>query len=201
MKQNTKRPGLVPDRAGWIAALLVMVAVVGVLLAMGRPPICACGTIRLWHGVVESPENSQQISDWYSFSHMIHGMLFYGAAHVLWRILGVGWRLPARWALALAVLVEGVWEILENSPIIIDRYRSVTVSWGYSGDSVLNSASDIGFMVLGFLIAARLPVWATVVLALAFEVFTLVMIRDNLALNVLMLVWPVEAIRQWQAGG
>ena len=192
-------PPLVPDRVRAAVALLVAALIVGILLAEGRPPICPCGVVRLWQGVVESPENSQQISDWYSFSHVIHGILFYGAARLLWRVPALARRVSSRWALPLAVLIEGSWELLENSPIIIDRYRSVTVSWGYSGDSVLNSASDIGFMTLGFLTASRLPARATIALAIAFELFTLAMIRDNLTLNVLMLAWPIEAIRHWQA--
>ena len=193
-------PSLLPNRRGAIVSLVFAAAIGAVLLAMGRVPICTCGTVKLWWGSVNSAENSQQIADWYSFSHVIHGLLFYFFAHVLWR----RWRLfggkPAIWALPIAVAFEGFWELLENSPLIIDRYRAVTVSLGYNGDSVVNSLSDIGFMVVGFVAASRLPAWASVVLALAFEAFTLVMIRDNLTLNVLMLVWPIEAIRQWQAG-
>lgn len=189
-----------PGRAGAIAALGVALGIVVILLGMHRPPICPCGTIRLWQGVVESAENSQQISDWYSFSHVIHGFLFYGAAHLLWQRAGFKAISPT-WALALAVLVEGSWEILENSPIIIDRYRAVTISWGYSGDSVLNSFCDMAFMALGFVFASRAPAMVTVVMAIAFELFTLAMIRDNLALNVLMLAWPLDAVREWQAGG
>jgi hypothetical protein len=191
---------LLPHRNATLAGLALFVAAIITLLAMGRPAICLCGFVRLWAGQVQSPENSQQLTDWYSFSHMIHGMLFYGAAHVLWRGVGFGRIAPAAWALPVAVLFEAAWELLENSPIIIDRYRAVTISWGYSGDSVLNSASDIAMMTIGFLIAARLPVWATVALALSFELFTLIMIRDNLALNLLMLGWPVDAVRKWQAG-
>jgi hypothetical protein len=131
---------------------------------------------------------------------VIHGLLFYFFAHLLWR----KWRLfggrPAIWALPIAVAFEGFWELLENSPLIIERYRAVTVSLGYNGDSVVNSLSDIGFMALGFLVASRLPAWASVALAVIFELFTLTMIRDNLTLNVLMLVWPLDAVRQWQAG-
>ena len=151
--------------------------------------------------MVQSAENSQHIADWYSFSHVIHGLLFYGAAHMLWRRWGWLKAVPTRWALALAVAVEAAWEILENSPIIIDRYRAVTVSWGYEGDSVVNSLADIGCMVLGFWLAARLPWKASLALGLAFELFTLWTIRDNLTLNVLMLVWPVEAVKTWQAMG
>lgn len=189
-----------PGRAGWIAATGVALGIVIILLGMARPPICPCGTIRLWQGVVESAENSQQISDWYSFSHVIHGFLFYGGAHLLWRKAGLT-AISPHWALGLAVLVEGSWEILENSPIIIDRYRAVTISFGYSGDSVLNSFCDMGFMALGFVFAGRMPALVTAAVAVAFELFTLAMIRDNLTLNVLMLAWPLEAVREWQAAG
>ncbi|MCC6926884.1 DUF2585 domain-containing protein [Novosphingobium sp.] len=189
---------LLPDRRGVILSLAMAAAIAGILLGMGRVPICECGTIKLWHGVVQSSENSQHIADWYSFSHVIHGLLFYFFAHLLWR----RWKLlggkPAIWALPIAVAFEGFWELLENSPLIIDRYRAVTVSFGYSGDSVLNSLSDLGFMALGFWIASRLPWKASLAMAIVFELFTLFMIRDNLTLNVLMLVWPLDAVRTWQ---
>ncbi len=190
---------LMPHRRAAIAALLVFLGTAAILLAMGRPPICECGTVKLWWGVVQSAQNSQHIADWYSFSHMIHGLLFYGGAHLLWR----KWRwfggLPMRWALPLAIALESSWELLENSPLIIDRYRAVTVSYGYVGDSIVNSMADIGWMVVGFWLASRLPVRASIAMAIVFELFTLAIIRDNLLLNVVMLVWPVEAIRVWQA--
>jgi hypothetical protein len=192
---------LLPHRRAALAALFVALATAAILFAMQRPPMCACGSIKLWWGVVESAENSQHIADWYSFSHLIHGLLFYFFAHILWRRWRLFGGLPTRWALPIAVAFEGFWELLENSPIIIDRYRAVTVSFGYSGDSIVNSMSDIGWMVIGFLTASRLPVWASILLAVSFELFTLLMIRDNLTLNVLMLVWPIDAVREWQALG
>jgi hypothetical protein len=198
---TTSQPSLLPGRKGLILSLAAWLGAGAILLAMGRSTICQCGTIKLWHGVVQSSENSQHIADWYSFSHVIHGLLFYLFAHLLWR----RWKLlggkPAIWALPIAVVFEAFWELLENSPLIIDRYRAVTVSFGYEGDSVLNSLSDIGWMALGFWIASKLPWKASLVIAIAFELFTLAMIRDNLTLNVLMLVWPLEAVRTWQAGG
>ena len=192
---------LLPHRRAALATLAAAVAIALILVAMGRPAICACGTVKFWHGVVASSENSQHIADWYSFSHVIHGLLFYFFAHILWRRWQLFGGLPASYALPIAVAFEGFWELLENSPPVIERYREVTISWGYSGDSIINSMADIGWMVVGFLLASRLPVWASVVLALFFELFTLYFIRDNLTLNIVMLLWPIEAIKQWQAIG
>jgi hypothetical protein len=177
-----------------------LVAVI-VLFAMGRPAICECGAIELWHGTVQSNGNSQHITDWYSPSHFTHGLIMYFAAWLLWRKWHLFGGKPARWALPIAVLIEAAWEVTENTPIVIDRYRAVTISWGYSGDSIINSAADMGWMILGFMFASRLPAWASVATALFLELLTLWIIRDNLTLNVVMLFWPIEAIRQWQALG
>ena len=189
---------LAPRRPAIIASLIILAATIALLFAMDRPPICTCGEVKLWHGVVESNGNSQHITDWYSPSHFTHGLIMYGLAVLLWRRWRVLGGRPARWALPIAVAVEAGWEILENTPLIINRYREVTISWGYAGDSILNSAADIGWMTLGFWFAMRLPGRVSVATALGLELLTLWASRDNRTLNEVMLVWPLEAIRQWQ---
>jgi hypothetical protein len=174
-----------------VAAALLLLQIV-ILYFMGRIPICECGYVKLFEPGVNTPGNSQHLSDWYTPSHIIHGFLFFGLAWLLFR------KQPIAMRLSFAVLIEAAWELLENSPLIIDRYRSATMALGYSGDSILNSAMDTVFMALGFFFAARMPVWVTVVVALVFELFTGWLIRDNLTLNVIMLLWPIDAIKEWQ---
>ncbi len=175
-----------------VTALILLTA--AWLLWIGREPICKCGYIKLWHGQVVSSENSQHISDWYTPSHIIHGFLFFAFLWLVARRLAFGWRL------AIATAVECLWEIVENSDAVIERYRSVTISLDYYGDSVLNVVADVMAMVVGFWLASKLPVWVTVALALAFEALTIWLIRDGLALNIIMLLYPLEWIADWQAG-
>jgi hypothetical protein len=184
------------SRAGaWPLIILgIAVAAAVVLLWMGRAPICACGTVKLWYGDAASAETSQHLSDWYTPSHIAHGFIFYALLHLAAPRLGFWPRAAA------ATLVEAAWEILENTPAIIQRYREATIALGYDGDSVINSIADIGWMWLGFWLAARLPVRVSVAVVLAMEVGVGWMIRDNLTLNVLMLLWPLESVKAWQGG-
>lgn len=176
-----------------IVGLLALQAIT--LYAFGQPPICTCGSIRLWVGNVLGPENSQQLFDWYSFSHIIHGI---GIYFLLWLIAP---RTPVMLRLVLAAGIEVGWEILENTPFIIDRYRQQALAQGYAGDSIINSLSDTCLGIVGFLLARVLPVWGSVGVVLALELFVAVMIHDNLTLNIIQLIHPIPAISHWQAGG
>ncbi len=178
----------------YVLTFLITVATALVLLALGRAALCPCGYVDLW-GTVGTEEANQQLLDWYAPSHLLHGLLFYAA---LWLVVP---RLRMGWRLAIATAVECGWEILENTDAMIERYRDTTVSADYIGDSVLNSVADIAAMWAGFALARVAPVWVSVATVIGFELLTAIVIRDGLTLNVLMLLWPIEAIKDWQMGG
>lgn len=192
---------LVPDRRTILVSVAIAVVAIIILLAMGRTPICECGYVSLWHGQINDAGNSQHIADWYTPSHIIHGMIFYALGWWLFVRRGIGGAQGVRWGLPLAVLLEAAWEVLENTPMVIDRFRAVTANFGYSGDSVLNSGADILWMSFGFWLALRLPVKVTVALAIIGELVAGYVVRDNLTLNVIMLLFPIDAIADWQAAG
>ena len=180
-------------RKAAIPAIAILLAAAAIELAMGRHPICTCGTIDLWVGARDSPKTSQMLADWYSPSHIVHGLLFYAVLWLLFR------QWPVRTRFLVALLIEAAWEVIENTPFVIDRYRETTAALGYSGDSVLNSVSDILMMCLGFLAARKLPLWCSVLLVVLLELVPLLVIRDNLTLNVWNLLAPNPAVQAWQA--
>ena len=184
----------ISTRTSVLISFAVVAAAAIILLLMGREPICKCDDIKLWHGVVFSSENSQHLTDWYTPSHVLHGLAFYGLTWLFLRRFGFGIRL------IVATLVEAAWEIVENTDAIINHYREATISLDYYGDSVLNSVADCLAMVVGFFLARVLPVWASIALFFVAEAVTAYFIRDGLLLNILMLLWPLEAVKNWQSG-
>jgi hypothetical protein len=179
-------------------ALFLVAMTAAILLVMGRAPICECGAIDLWHGTVRDAGNSQHLTDWYTPSHIIHGFLFYAAAWLIGRMRRK--PLPFGVAFLLALGAECAWEILENTDTVIERYRATNIALDYYGDSVVNSVSDILAMAVGFWLARVWPVWLTVLAAVLMEAIVGFWIRDNLVLNIIMLIHPFDAINRWQTG-
>ncbi len=176
-----------------VALSLAIVAVAAlILLAMGREPYYQSGPILLWYGDAWGPQNSQQFTDPYTFTHVTHGILLYGLLRF------VAPRLPVRGRGVLAVMAESGWEVLENTAMVINRYRGATMALGYYGDTVLNSVGDIFACVIGFLLASCLPTRVTLSVAIALELILTVTIRDSLALNIVMLIYPIDSVKAWQ---
>jgi len=175
-----------------VIAALALTALV--LYLFGRELWCPAGDLLPWSFDLWSQHNSQHLLDWYTPSHISHGLLF----ALLFRATRS--KRLLRYGLGLAVLLESGWEILENSDFIINRYREATMAFDYFGDSILNSLSDVLWCMLGYRVAVALPAWKVLGIFVAFELITLAFIRDNLTLNVIMLLWPMEAIKAWQVG-
>ena len=180
--------------------MIHVLAVIGILaftalieLRMGRLPFCKCGLIRLWSGNIWSNQASQQFTDPYTFTHILHGVLLYA---LVWKLTGK--RLSVAGRFVAAVMLESAWEVFENTDFIIQRYRDVTISLDYFGDSILNSLGDICGMMLGFLVAYKLPVRVVIAGSVLLDLFLLLWIHDSFVLNILMLIYPVEAIKNWQ---
>ncbi|MEM8774610.1 MAG: DUF2585 family protein [Pseudomonadota bacterium] len=180
-------------RLPYILTALITLATVIILLSMGRNFTCPCGWVDLW-GTVNTNEGSQQVFDWYTPSHLLHGFIFYSVLWLVVRRIDIGWRL------VIATVIEAAWEVLENTNVVIERYREATISLDYFGDSVLNSISDVFAMFAGFWLSRVLPLWASFAIVIGFEILTMIIIRDGLALNIVMLLYPLEIIRDWQAG-
>lgn len=178
---------------GFVIAILVTQALA--LHLMGRLTICSCGYVKFWEGNPFGPGNSQHLTDWYTFSHLLHGFLLYLFLWLIFKHLPIGARLT------LAVLLEAAWEILENSPFIIQRYRAATISLSYYGDTIVNSISDTLTAVVGFLFAAWAPPIVTILIGIGIEAGLAFAIRDNLTLNVVMLIHEVPWIKAWQTAG
>ncbi len=197
LEHMPRKEAAVPSSAwryvGTIIAILCVQALA--LHLMGRLTICSCGYVKFWEGNPAGPGTSQHLTDWYSFSHLLHGFWLYFFLWLACKHLPIGTRLT--WA----VVLEAGWEILENSPFIIDRYRADTISLNYYGDTIVNSLSDTLTAVVGFLFAAWVSLAITILAIIAIEVSLAVMIRDNLALNIVMLVHEVPWIKAWQAAG
>ena len=178
----------------WLLIVVLLGMTAALLRYQGRLWICSCGHVLLWAGDTKSSDNSQHIFDPYSFTHSLHGFVFYALLAL------VVPRLAVAWQLALALTIEAIWEVIENSPAVIERYRQATLALGYEGDTVVNSLADILCCGIGFMLARRLGFRRSLAVFVATEIILILWIRDSLILNVVMLLFPIEAIKKWQMG-
>lgn len=182
------------DVAPWLAILFIFIVMAIVLRTQGRLWICASGYVYPWVSDVWSADNSQHLTDPYSFSHVLHGVLFFGLFWCFRQWINGNWRL------VLAVALEAVWELFENSAFVINRYREGTAALGYNGDTVLNSVGDLLCCIAGFILAFRLGWWKSLAFFILVELVMVLTIRDSLLLNIIMLLYPIDAIKVWQMG-
>jgi hypothetical protein len=188
---SSKTPCLMVGYALATIAVLLVVQII-VLQWQGRIWWCACGGGAVWVSDTWSSHNSQHVLDPYTFSHILHGVLFCG---IIWLVLR---KASVLWAFVVCVAMEVFWEILENSTFIINRYREATAALGYTGDSIVNSVSDTACCAAGFIIARHLGLRGSILFFVVVDVAMAILYRDNLTLNILMLICPIEAIKQWQ---
>jgi hypothetical protein len=175
-----------------VATALVLLAMIVLLRAEGRRFLCACGQFAVWVGDWCSSNTSQQLLDPYSFTHVLHGFLFFWLIALLFR------RMPLGWQFLLALLLESAWEVFENTPFVINKYRNETAALGYQGDTMVNSLGDLACALLGFVIARQLGVRRSLIVFVLIEAVLILWIHDSLLLQILMLVRPIEAIKMWQ---
>ena len=178
-------------QTAWLSALSVAIVALW-LWAVGQPWICTCGTIKLWDGNIFSSGNSQHIADWYTLSHVLHGVLIVLVGRI------VAPRVRMTTLLYVAVITGVAWEVIEHTPWVLDRFRAATINQGYVGDSILNACCDFLWMMLGFLLASRMSQWGAVALIIVFEITSTLAARDSLALTTLMVIWPIDAVAEWQ---
>jgi hypothetical protein len=182
----------------YLGIAVCMIVLQGVLLfVMGQPMTCPCGHVALWTGVINGPENSQQLSDWYTLSHIVHGVLFFWVLSLITKYTRFKFTLLQRFLIALGIEIG--WELFENSDFIINRYRSATIAFDYYGDSIVNSISDSIAMSVGFLLATKIRTSLIVAAIIFMELLAAYVVRDNLTLNIVMLLYPIEAIQVWQS--
>lgn len=176
----------------WLAIAAVLMLAIVLLRSQDRLWICSCGDVYVWAGNIWSEHNSQHLFDPYAFTHLLHGVVFF------WLLAWLLPRVPVLWRLCIAVAIEAAWEVFENSEFIIQRYREATASLGYEGDAIVNSIGDILIMAAGFWLAYKLGFRRSLILFVVVELILIFWIRDSLILSVIMLIYPIEAIKVWQ---
>ncbi len=178
----------------WAVAAVVLTITIILLRNQGRLWFCSCGYILLWSGDIWSSDNSQHLFDPYAFTHLLHGVVFF------WLLVWLLPTVPLMWRFIIAISIESLWEVFENSAFIIQRYREATLALGYEGDTIVNSLGDIFICGAGFFLAWYLGFRRSLILFVVVELVLVFWIKDSLILSVIMLIYPIEAIKAWQLG-